>query len=303
MTLPTSLPRGVFAAALTPLDPSLAPDHDAFIRHATGLLDGGCDGLAVLGSTGEANSLSLDQRLALQQTAATRLPTERLLMGTGACAVADAITLTRASLEAGVANVLVLPPFYYRPVTDDGVFAYFARLIDAAGTDRLRVFLYNFPQLTGFAFSAGLIERLYERFGSVIAGMKDSSGDCESMRALTAAVPEFALYAGTERYLLDILDHGGAGCITATANLTAARCQAVFQAWMSGNHAEAERLQSRLTEIRLAMQQHPMVPLQKAILQNRTGDDVWLRMLPPFTPLESAEAADGIARELQSADH
>ena len=153
MTSSTSLPRGIFAAALTPLDPSFAPDHDAFIRHATGLLENGCDGLAVLGSTGEANSLSLDQRLALIETAAGRLPKDRLLIGTGACAVADAIALTRASLAAGVANVLVLPPFYYRPVTDDGVFAYFARLIDAAGTDRLRVFLYNFPQLTGFAFS------------------------------------------------------------------------------------------------------------------------------------------------------
>ena len=141
MTTTTSLPRGVFAAALTPLDPSLAPDHDAFIRHASGLLDSGCDGLAVLGSTGEANSLSLDHRLALIETAAGRLPPDRLLIGTGACAVADAITLTRASLDAGVANVLVLPPFYYWPVTDDGVFAYFARLIDAIGTDRLRGFV------------------------------------------------------------------------------------------------------------------------------------------------------------------
>ena len=285
MTTQTSLPRGVFAAALTPLDSSLAPDHDAFIRHATALLEGGCDGLAVLGSTGEANSLTLDQRLALIETAAARLPPNRLLIGTGACAVGDAIALTRASLDAGVFNVLVLPPFYYRPVTDDGVFAYFAGLIDAVGTDRLRVFLYNFPQLTGFAFGAGLIRRLHDRFGPVIAGMKDSSGDWDSMRTLCAVVPDFALYAGTERYLLDILDQGGAGCITATANLTAARCQSVFQAWRSGDRAEAERLQARLTEIRLAMQQHPLVPLQKAIMQRRTGDDVWSRMLPPFAPL------------------
>lgn len=291
MTTQLSLPRGVFAAALTPLDSSLAPDHDGFVRHAASLLEDGCDGVAVLGSTGEANSLTLDQRLALIETAAARLPPDRLLIGTGACAVPDAIGLTRASVDAGVFNVLVLPPFYYRPVTDDGVFAYFARLIDGVGTDRLRVFLYNFPQMTGFTFGAGLIRRLHDRFGPAIAGMKDSSGDWESMRTLCAVVPDFALYAGTERFLLDILDEGGAGCITATANLTSSRCQSVFQAWQSGNRAEAERLQAELTEIRLAMQHHPLVPLQKAILQRRTGDDGWSRMLPPFAPLDGGRDA------------
>lgn len=298
MTTRTTLPRGVFAAALTPLDASCAPDHDAFVRHAAALLDGGCDGLAVLGSTGEANSLAIEQRLALIETAAARLPGDRLLVGTGSCAVADAIELTSASLKSGMPNVLVLPPFYYKPVTDEGVFAYFARLIDAVGSDRLRIWLYNFPQLTGFAFGAALIERLYDRFGAVIAGMKDSSGDWESMRSLCAVVPGFALYAGTERYLLDILDEGGAGCITATANLTAPLCQAVFQAWNSGDRAQAERRQARLTEIRLAMQSHPLVPLQKALMQHRTGDEIWSRMLPPFTPLRNTAAIDEMARAL-----
>ena len=289
MTTPTSLPRGVFAAVLTPLDAALAPDHEAFLRHASALLDGGCDGLAVLGSTGEANSLSLDQRLALIETAATQLPAGRLLIGTGSCAVAEAVALTRASLAAGVANVLVLPPFYYRPVTDDGVFAYFERLIEQAADDRLRVFLYNFPQLTGFAFTAALIRRLRDRFGPVIAGMKDSSGDWESMRGFCTVVPDFAVYAGTERFLLDILDQGGAGCITATANLTAGHCQAVFQAWLAGDRARAETAQARLTEIRLAMQRHPLVPLQKALMARRTGDPSWRRLLPPFAPLAEAD--------------
>ena len=197
------------------------------------------------------------------------------MIGTGSCAVADAVALTRASLAAGVLNTLVLPPFYYKPVSDDGVFAYFARLIDAAADDRLRVFLYNFPQLTGFRFGAALIERLYQRFGPVIAGMKDSSGDWESMRDLCDVVPGFALYAGTERYLLDILDRGGAGCITATANMTAGLCQAVFRAWRSGDRGEAERRQESLTDIRLAMQQYPLVPLQKALMHRRTADDLW----------------------------
>ena len=298
MTEPTALPRGVFAAALTPLGPDLAPDHDAFIGHARALLEGGCDGVAVLGSTGEANSIPLAQRRALLEAAAAGLPPDRLLMGTGACALADAVEMTRASVAAGVFNVLVLPPFYYRPASDDGVFAFFAELIDAVADERLRVFLYNFPQLTGFTFGTGLIARLYDRYGPVIAGAKDSSGDWESMRALCTAAPGFSVYAGTERYLLDILDHGGAGCITATANLTAAACQSVFQAWRDGNRADAEQHQTRLSEVRLALQRYPLVPLQKALLQQRTGGAIWTRMLPPFVALEDEQAVEDAGRAL-----
>ena len=298
MTEPTSLPRGVFAAVLTPLGPDLAPDHDAFIGHAQALLEGGCDGLGVLGSTGEANSMPLTHRRALLETAAGGLPANRLLMGTGACALADAIEMTRASVAAGVFHVLVLPPFYYKPASDDGVYAFFAGLIDAVADERLRVYLYNFPQLTGFAFGAGLIGRLYERYGPVIAGAKDSSGDWESMKALCTVVPGFSVYAGTERYLLDILDHGGAGCITATANLTAAGCQAVFRSWQDGDRAGAERHQARLTEVRLAMQRYPLVPLQKALMQRRAGNSAWERVLPPFVALDDEQAVEDAGRAL-----
>ena len=289
MTHPTPLPKGVFAAALTPLDRDLAPDHDAFVRHGKALLAGGCDGLAVLGSTGEANSLPLVQRRAVLEAAASGLPVDRLMMGTGACAVADAIEMTRASTQAGIFNVLVLPPFYYKPIGEDGVFAFFSQLIESVADQRLRVFLYNFPQLTGFTFTLPLIERLFGRHGAIIAGAKDSSGDWESMRSLCGCVPDFAVYAGTEKFLLDILDAGGAGCITATANLTAAACQSVFRSWNDGDRAAAQDNQSRLTEIRLAMQQFPLVPLQKALLHHRTGDDTWERMLPPFTRLDGLD--------------
>lgn len=298
MTHPTPLPKGVFAAALTPLDQDLAPDHDAFVRHGKALLAGGCDGLGVLGSTGEANSLPLAQRRALLESAANELPRERLLMGTGACALADTVEMTRASVAAGIFNVLVLPPFYYKPVSEDGVFAFFSQLIDSVADERLRVFLYNFPQLTGFAFTTRLIERLYDRHGAIIAGAKDSSGDWQSMRSLCGCVPGFAAYAGTEKFLLDILDEGGAGCITATANLTAAACQSVFRSWQDGDRAAAEGHQARLTEVRMAMQQHPLVPLQKGLMQRRTGDGTWARMLPPFVPLDDHQVLDDMTQTL-----
>ncbi|MFQ5971093.1 MAG: dihydrodipicolinate synthase family protein [Alphaproteobacteria bacterium] len=280
----TALPRGVFAATLTPLDESLAPDHTAFLAHARWLLARGCDGLAPLGTTGEANSLTVDQRLALIELATAELPAKRLLVGTGSCALGDAVRLTRASLAGGVSNVLVLPPFYYKPLADDGAFRFFAGLIDAVGDAGLRVHLYNFPQLTGFHFGHALIDRLSSRYGPVIAGMKDSSGDWENMRATCRSFPDLAVYAGTERLLLDILNEDGAGCISATANVTATLCQAVYRSWLSVD-GDAESLQATLSEWRGAIERYPVVPALKSLMGHVTGAPVWRNILPPLSPL------------------
>ena len=158
-----------------------------------------------------ATSRESVQRLDVIATAADELPAEKLLIGTGACSIADAVTLTGAAAERGLNNVLVLPPFYYRPVRDEGVFAYYAALIEAVGDPNLRIYLYNFPQRTGFGFSSDLVGRLRDSFGAVIAGMKDSSGDWEHMHEMCRTQPGFHMFAGTEVYLLDILRAGGVG--------------------------------------------------------------------------------------------
>ena len=292
---------GVFAAALTPLTSSLEPDREPYIAHANWLLEHGCDGLAILGSTGEANSLSLDQRLDIVSYVGDELPVEKLLIGTGACSIADAITLTGAAVARGMTNVLVLPPFYYQPVSDDGVFNYYDKLIGAIGDPGLRIYLYNFPKLTGFSFSDDLVSRLRDAFGAVIAGMKDSSGDWEHMRDMARSQPGFNVFAGTETYLLDILREGGVGCVSATANVTCAMGQSVYQAWRSGDDATAETLQSNLTATRKALESQPAVPALKALMarENQPASARWQNLLPPFVGLQPGEIS---ALEQQLAD-
>ncbi len=283
---------GVFAAALTPLNSTLEPDRDALIAHCQWLLGHGCDGLAILGSTGEANSLTLDQRLDIIGFVADELPTEKLMIGTGACATADAITLTGAAVARGMTNVLVLPPFYYKPISDDGVFRYYQSLIDSVADSNLRIYLYNFPQLTGFSFSSELVGRLRDKFGAVIAGMKDSSGDWAHMSEICNSQPGFDVFAGTETYLLDILRAGGVGCISATANVTSAMCQAVYQEWLARNVSGADALQSKLTDTRMALQAYPPVPTLKSLMarESLAGGAKWQHMLPPFVRLDSSAA-------------
>jgi len=299
MADPTPLPRGVIAAALTPMGPELKPDHDAFVAHGRWLLDNGCDGLCVLGTTGEANSLSLDDRLALIDTATAALPPERLIVGTGSCALSDAVRLTRANLSHDVPHVLMLPPFYYKPISDDGVFRFFAALIEAVGDPALRIYLYNFPAMTTHSFGVDVVQRLKAAFGDVIAGMKDSSGDWAHMAEM-CGVDDFAVYTGTERYLLDILKIGGAGCITAPANVLAPECQAVYAAWRDGG--DAATAQARLTALREAVEAYPGVPALKCLLAHWTGDPRWHHLLPPFAPLADDQVA-ALARQLDALGH
>ncbi len=299
-----ALCRGVFAAALTPLRPDRAPNLAAYLRHARWLLDRGCDGLGVLGTTGEANSLTVEQRLGLIEAVAEALPPDRLLVGTGSCSLGDAVRLTRACLDAGLRHVLMLPPFYYKPVDEDGLFGFFAAVIEAAGDPELRLFLYNFPRLTGVPLSLALYARLRRAYGPVIAGTKDSSGVWPDIERTCRELPDFVTFAGTESYLLATLRAGGAGCISATANLTAPLCRAVYRAWHTGDQARADALQNRLTTVRQALEGAPTIAALKALMRQRTGEAVWDTILPPLLPLgaEQASALAGRLDELGGVD-
>jgi len=286
-------PRGVYAASLTPLDENLAPDIPRLIAHSRWLLANGCDGLGILGTTGEANSLSLADRRRIVEATAAALPKERLLPGIGSCSFADAAEIARAALDAGVKNVLCLPPFYYKGVSDAGVEAFIGKVIEGAGSADLRLYLYNFPQLTGYAFQLASVERLRARFGAVIAGMKDSSGDFANMKRFAEGLPGFRVFSGTEQFLLDILEVGGVGCISATVNLTAPWCRAVLDA-----KGEARRAaQEHLTRLRLAVQAKPLIPALKGMMARLTGDARWLAMCPPYLPFAPSEL-DAMAKDL-----
>jgi 4-hydroxy-tetrahydrodipicolinate synthase len=293
--------KGVFAAALTPMDEDLRINHEAFGAHCRWLLDAGCHGLGVFGTTGEANSLAAGERIsALESLVDFGIPGDKLLPGTGSCALTETVELSRAALETGVAGVLVLPPFYYKGVSDDGIFAFFAELVERVSDERLRVYLYHFPQMTGVGFGPPLIERLVEAYPGVIHGIKDSEGNWPRIEALCHQFADFEVFAGTERYLLDTLQNGGAGCISASANVTAGLARRVYDLHQAGREEEAREAQESLTELRAEIEALPMIPVLKSLMHQFTGEDHWHHLRPPLCTLHGDQSAN-LAEHLRAA--
>jgi 4-hydroxy-tetrahydrodipicolinate synthase len=300
MTTPNDRPRfaGVLAPVLTPFEADLAPDALRFVKLCRWLLEGGCAGLAVFGTTSEANSLSADEReRLLDALLAGGLEPARLMPGTGCCALSDTVRLTRHAVRAGCGGVLMLPPFYYKGVSDEGLFRAFSEVVERVGDDRLRVYLYHIPPVAQVGISADLVERLLARYPRAIAGMKDSSGNWENTRAMIErfAARGFDVFAGSERFLLATLRAGGVGCITATANVNAAAIAALHRAWRS---PEAEALQARLDAVRGALERHPVIPALKAIVAHLAGDAAWRTSRPPLVEL-APERAEALVTELR----
>ena len=297
--------NGVYTASLTPLKRSYEPNLQALVRHVQWLLESGSDGVALLGSTGEANSLTIEQRLAIIEISAKKLPTDRLIMGTGSCSLKDAVHLTKASIDAGVYTVLVLPPFYYKTQSDKSVLRFFSELISIVDDTRLRIIFYNFPKLSGYNFSVEILQELKQRFGDIAAGIKDSSGEWKNMLGIVQNIPDFMVYTGTETLLLDILNKGGAGCITATANLIAPECQRVYQAWKNNKQKVAEEAQMNLTNLRKTLENYPLVSELKSLFASKTNAEEWKNMLPPFDPIldkqveELTEQIKGLGLDLE----
>ncbi len=286
-------PKGVLAAVLTPMDEDLKPNHRAFAVHCHRLLAAGCHGLSVFGTTGEANSLSVNERLAaLEGLVDSGVPVETLLPGTGSCALTDTVRLSRAALEAGATGVLVLPPFYYKGVGDDGLFGFFAEVVERVGDDRLRLYLYHIPQMTGVDLGLPLISRLIEAYPGVVVGTKDSSGDRERIMTLCREFPELSVLAGTESLLLETLRGGGEGCISATVNVTSRLARRVHDAHASGKDDEAEALQERLTQVRMSIETYPVIPALKQLMTRLTGDEQWRNIRPPLSGLDEKRTID-----------
>ncbi len=295
------IPRGIYAASLTPVTDELEIDYERLNEHCRRLMNNGCDGVCLLGTTGEANSFSVKQRrTALATVLEGGVPPEKLLVGTGCSALDDTIELTRQAVDYKVGGILLLPPFYYKSVSDAGIYAGIARLIDAAGTPDLNIYLYHFPQMSAVSFSHNLIEKLLRDFPGIVLGMKDSSGDYNHMRTVIDEFPGFEVYAGSERFLSDILEVNGAGCISATANLTSQLMRQVFDRPAT----ERPALQKKLDEIRDQFEQYAMIPALKLAIAEQTGDRTWLNLVPPQAPLDVSEKGlllDQLAAVIQTA--
>jgi 4-hydroxy-tetrahydrodipicolinate synthase len=284
-------PRGVLAAILTPVGRDLAPDHARFIAHAGWLLANGCDGLNVLGTTGEAASFSTAQRVALMEAlAGSGLPLGAMLVGTGAAALADAILLTKTAIALGFGGALVIPPFYYKDVPDDGTFAFYSELIERTGSDSLRLYLYNFPKMSGVLVSPELTGRLIEGFGATIAGLKDSSGDMAYAAALHGAYPSLDIFPSSEAVLAECRRAGYAGCISASANVTAPYCATVWRG------APDEAAQAQVAALRAAIASVPLIPALRFLVSELHHDADWLRAMPPVASLANSERATLLGR-------
>ena len=270
--------EGVIAAVPTPLDADLRPDHARFMRHARWALDNGCAALNVLGSTGEATSLAPAARMALMRHAADNLPGARMMVGTGAPDLETAIALTREAGECGFAAALVLPPYYYTAVTDEGLFAFFDALLRATEASGVPVYIYNFPQMTGISLSVDLAARLKDAHPHRIRGAKDSSGDLEHSGAL-ARITEFDVFPSDESSLAEAARHGFAGTISATVNVSA---PIAARLWASPGDGEALE---QVKRARATISAQPLIPAIKHMVGLRQEDPAWEAVVPPFLPL------------------
>ncbi len=286
-------PRGVYCAALTPLQADLSPDHATFLAHCQHLLAEGCDGIAMLGTTGEANSFSARERQALLEAViAGGIDPARLLPGTGVAAFTETVELTRHALAAGVTTVVMLPPFFYKGVSDDGVVAAYSEVVERIADPRLRIVLYHIPQVSSVPISHDVIERLRARYPGTFTGIKDSSGDLANMLAMVARFPGFAVLAGADPLLLPLLQAGGAGCITATSNLVARDLAFIARHFADASAADAvAEAQARVVAARNRVSRFAQMASLKAMMARASGADGWLRMRPPLLPLAPEELA------------
>ena len=280
--------RGVIAPILTPFNDDLSIATDLYVDLAKRLFDEGCAGLAPFGTTGEALSVGIDERIsAISALVDGGIEPSRLIPGTGLSNIADTARLSRACLDLGCPAVMTLPPFYFKSVSEDGLYRYFSELINAIGPDA-RVFLYHIPPIAIVGIPPSLTARLRADFPEQIVGIKDSSGDWENTQKLFE-IDGLIVYPGSELPLIDALQLGGPGCITATANVNATAIAKVVELYDQGDIEAAQQAHEAVRQTRLAIQEHAPIPAQKRLLAMQTGDARWANVRPPLDAMSESD--------------
>lgn len=291
------LPNGVYTANLTPLNTDYSVNYDLLLEHCRYLLANGSTGLALLGTTGEANSFSLAERKdIITKTVEGGIPADKLMVGTGSCSLTETIELTQHAISFGVGGILMLPPFYYKSITDNGVIQYFDAVIEAIGQEGLRMYLYHFPKMSSVAFSIELVRALKDKYPNVILGMKDSTGDINNTKQYIEAFPTMQIFPGTEALLADGLHAGGAGCISATCNVFSPFAGIVYDKFVQGESTDAD--QAILTAKRMVFQGLPFSGALKTYLARVNNDSRWLTVRPPNEGI-SEEQLDEVVKKLE----
>src|ERR1700681_962809 len=290
--------RGVLAPVVTPFRGDLSPDRERFIAHCKWLVSQNC-GLAVFGTTSEANSLAAEERSTLLDAlVAAGVDTSRMMPGTGCCSITETVKLTSQAVKHGCAGVLMLPPFYYKGVSEEGLYRYFSEVVQRVGDTRLRIYLYHIPPVAVVGITAGLVERLLKSYPKAIAGMKDSSGDWNNTKIFLDAFAQsgFDVFVGSESFLLANMRNGGVGTISATANVNPAAIHKLYAEW---KNADADDQQAKLNVIRDVFGKYSMIAALKQAIAIYEKNPAWAKVRPPLVEL-TAEQAKTLAAELKA---
>ena len=312
--------RGVLAPVVTSFKADLSPDCERFIRHCQWLLSQNC-GLAVFGTNSEANSMAAEERMKLLDAlVAAGLHPSRMMPGTGCCSITETVALTAHAVKHGCAGVLMLPPFYYKTVSEEGLYRYFSEVVQRVGDTRLKIYLYHIPPVAIVGITPKLVERLLKAYPNAIAGMKDSSGDWNNTKTFLDAFAGdgFDVFVGSESFLLVNMRNGGVGTISATANVNPAaihelyrKCSGVRRGDCPGDKkalgksastTDLERLQARLDVVREVFNSRKFPSMIAALKQGiaiYTNDQEWARVRPPLVEL-TKEQANLLAGELNA---
>jgi 4-hydroxy-tetrahydrodipicolinate synthase len=291
--------RGVLSPVVTPFKADLSPDRERFIAHCKWLLSQSC-GLAMFGTNSEANSLAAEERSALLDAlVAAGVDTSRMMPGTGCCSITETVKLTSQAVKHGCAGVLMLPPFYYKGVSEEGLYRHFSEVVQRVGDTRLRIYLYHIPPVAVVGITTGLVERLLKAYPNAIAGMKDSSGDWNNTKTFLDAFAKsgFDVFVGSESFLLASMRNGGAGTISATANVNPAAIHKLYAEW---KNSDADDQQAKLNVTRDVFgRKYPMISALKQGIAIYANDPAWRTVRPPLVEL-TAEQAKTLAAELRA---
>ncbi|MEE2745728.1 MAG: dihydrodipicolinate synthase family protein [Pseudomonadota bacterium] len=278
---------GVLAPVVMPYKDDYTPDARLLIKQCEWLLAQNV-GLAVFGTNSEGNSLSTEEKINLiDLLVVAGIDPNQMMPGTGCCALSDSIRLTSHAIEAGCGGVLMLPPFFYKNVTDDGLYGSYSEIIQRVGSSKLRLYLYHIPQVANVPISLNLIERLLRDYPNTVVGIKDSSGDWENTKAmLDQKWNNFRVFVGSETFLLKNMLHGGAGCISATANVNP---EAIYQAFTNWKSENADKVQAELNKVRDLFVKYPVIPALKQCVAHFSEQPSWKRLRPPLIELNEAQ--------------
>ncbi len=287
--------KGLISPILSPFDDNLNFNQEMYNELAKDLLSTGCSGLAPFGTTGEALSVSNDERMqALENLIKSGISPNKLIPGTGLCNFPDTVKISRHAIELGCKGVMTLPAFYFKDVTDEGLFQYYERLIDEINHPNLKIYLYHIPQVSGVGLSIPLVKKLRSTYPDIIVGIKDSSGVWENTEQLLS-IDGLIVYPGAELPVIDAIKLGGPGCISATANFNPTNIAKVIELSHDGKWDQAEEAHKDVKEVRYLFQDYSAIPAQKAMLAIKYKDDRWKNIRPPLVQISeqrSSELAD-----------